>query len=64
MRSAGTIHWAVTQGPLPPGGTNGQPVIMYWLATVVIGIPLTVTRGNGSNGCACPACAHITVAPA
>jgi len=34
---------------------NGQPVIMYGLAIVVIAMPLTVTRGNGTIGCAWPA---------
>jgi hypothetical protein len=28
-RVAATTHWAVTQGPFPPGGTNGQPATTY-----------------------------------
>src|SRR5688572_28063937 len=62
IREAPINHCAVTHGPLPPVGTNGQPVITCGLATVAIAMPLTVTRGNGTVGCACPPCAHITVA--
>jgi hypothetical protein len=50
IRVAPTSHCAVTQGPLPPVGTNGQPVTICGLAIVAIGLPLTVTRGNGING--------------
>src|SRR5579864_2821792 len=58
------IHVAFTQGPLPPGGGGkAQPATMYGPATVTVGSPLTVTRGLGTVGVACPPCAHITVAP-
>src|SRR5713101_8334688 len=30
---------------------------------VTVGCPVTVTRGLGTVGCACPPCAHSTVAP-
>ena len=51
-RSAALTHWADTQGPLPPGGTNGQPatthgdgwVVMGWLPT----LPREATTYPGS----------------
>src|SRR5581483_8517725 len=61
-RTAPTSHGAVTQGPLPPWGTNGQPVIRCGRAMGATGLPLTVTRANGTIGCACPPWAHITKA--
>src|SRR5206468_2026833 len=63
-RVAPTTHCAVTHGPLPAGGTNGQPAITYGLNIVAIGMSLNSTRGNGTAGCACPAWEHRTVAPA
>jgi hypothetical protein len=36
-RVAATTHCAVTHGPLPPGGTNGQPATTYGGACVVTG---------------------------
>jgi len=36
-RTAPTTHWAVTQGPLPPGGTKGHPAMVYGAAIVVMG---------------------------
>ena len=48
--SAPTIHWPVTHGPLPPGGTNAQPATAYGAAIVATGCPLTgharVRRGR------------------
>ncbi|MBX3234566.1 MAG: hypothetical protein KF814_00320 [Nitrospiraceae bacterium] len=52
---------AVTQGPLAAGGGgNAQPATTYGLEIATVGWPLTVTRGFGTVGCACPACEHIT----
>lgn len=59
-----TSHWAVTQGPLAAGGGGrAQPATTYGAAIVTVGWPLTVTRGFGAVGCACPPCEHSTVAP-
>ena len=62
-RIAPTTHCAVTHGPLPAGGTNGQPTIAYGVGCVTMGCPPTMTRGLGMVGCACPPCMHITAAP-
>src|SRR5260370_29720020 len=62
-RTAPTVHWAVTQGPLPAGGTKAHPATVYGAAMVAIGMPDTRTRGLGTMGTACPPCEHKTVAP-
>src|SRR5208283_526316 len=62
-RTAPTVHCAVTQGPLPAGGANAHPATAYGAAIVVIGMPMTSTRGLGAVGMACPPCEHITSAP-
>ena len=61
-RVAAVIHWALTQGPLAPGG-RAQPATVYGFGWVVIGWPPTLTRGFDTIGCACPVCMHSTVAP-
>jgi len=61
--TAPTTHWAVTQGPLPAGGTNAQPATIYGAAIVAAGWPATRTRGLGVVGMADPPCAHKTTAP-
>lgn len=61
---AAVVNCAVTQGPLPAlGGGMMQPVTVQGGGMVTVACPLTVTRGLGVVGCACPACMHITVAP-
>ena len=60
---APTTHCAVTQGPLPGGGTKAHPATTYGAAIVAIGMPVTVTRGLGAVGVACPPCEQRTVAP-
>jgi hypothetical protein len=63
-RVAEVTHCAVTQGPLAAGGGGSvQPATTYGLARVTVGWPLTITRGLGTVGCACPACEQRTVAP-
>jgi hypothetical protein len=62
-RVAPTVHWPVTHGPLPPGGTNAQPATAYGATIVATGWPLTDTRGFGAVGVACPPCEQSTVAP-
>lgn len=62
-RIAPTTHSAVTQGPLPAGGMKAQPATTYGVAIVAIGMPVTVTRGLGAVGMACPPCEQRTVAP-
>src|SRR5689334_17361040 len=63
-RVAELTNCAVTHGPLPAvGGGSVQPAITYGLAMVTVGMPLTVTRGLGTVGCAWPACEQSTVAP-
>jgi hypothetical protein len=61
-RVAPTVHWPVAQGALPPLA-SAHPATTYGVAMVVIGWPDTVTRGDGADGEAWPACEHITVAP-
>jgi len=56
-------HWAVTQGTGAPATTKGHPATTYGAGCVVTGIPVTITLGAGVVGCACPPCAHSTVAP-
>jgi hypothetical protein len=57
-------HCAVTQGPLAAGGGgNAQPATTYGAVINTVGCPLTVTRGLGTVGCACPACEQRTCAP-
>jgi hypothetical protein len=56
-------HWAVTQGPFPPGGTKEQPATLYGAATVAIGLPETNTRALGAVGIAWPPWEQSTVAP-
>jgi hypothetical protein len=51
-RVAAVTHCAVTQGPLPPGGTKAHPATVYGAACVATGCPPTVTRGNGEVGSA------------
>ena len=64
IRAAALTHWAVTQGPVPAGGGGlAQPAIRWGAACVTTGCPMTVTRGTGAEGCACPPCTHMTVAP-
>jgi hypothetical protein len=62
-RTAPTVHWPVTQGPLPAGGTKAQPATTYGAAMVVMGMPETKTRGTGAVGWAWPAWAQRTMAP-
>src|SRR5207244_12891079 len=62
-RAAPTTHCPLTHGPLPPGGTNGQPATTYGVASVETGIPLTRTRGLGEVGWAWPPCMQVTTAP-
>ena len=63
-RVAEVTHCAVTQGPLAAGGGgSAQPAMTYGFARVTVGWPLTITRGLGTVGCACPACEQRTVAP-
>jgi hypothetical protein len=63
-RAAAETYCAVTQGPLPDGGGGkGQPATAYIVVSVTVGWPLTSTRGFGDVGVACPAWAHMTVAP-
>jgi hypothetical protein len=57
------IHCAVAQGPLPAGGTKGQPAMLYGAAMVAMGMPLTMTTGLGVVGIAWPPCAQRTTAP-
>src|SRR5439155_25317382 len=45
------------------GGGSVQPATTYGDVISTVGWPLTVTRGLGTVGCACPACEHITCAP-
>src|SRR5579871_4929129 len=59
-----TSHCPLTQGPLAAGGGGrAQPATTYGAMIVTVGWPLTVTRGLGAVGCACPPCEHSTVAP-
>jgi hypothetical protein len=62
-KSEPRIHWPVTHGPLPTGGTNAQPAMAYGAAMVAMGIPDTNTNGLGTVGTAMPPCAHVTTAP-
>jgi len=52
--TAPTTHCAVTQGPLPGGGTKAHPATAYGAAMVAIGIPETITHVLGTVGIACP----------
>jgi hypothetical protein len=55
---------AVTQGPFPAGGGGiAQPATVYGAVSNTVAIPFIVTRGLGTVGVACPACAQSTVAP-
>src|SRR5260370_37275376 len=63
-RTEPTVHCPVTQGPFAAGGGgNAQPATTYGAAIVTVGCPMTVTRGFGTVGCACPPGDHRTVAP-
>ena len=62
-RGAPVIHCAVTHGVGDPAVTIGQPATTYGAATVVVGMPLTSTRGLGVVGWAWPPWAQSTVAP-
>jgi hypothetical protein len=54
-------HCAVTHGPFAVGGGGKvHPATTYGAVVNTVGWPLTVTRGFGAVGCACPACKHIT----
>src|SRR5690606_21825810 len=64
IRLAAVTHCAVIHGKgLPPGVVKGQPAIVYGIGCNTIGCLLTKTLGLGEVGCACPECAHSTVAP-
>lgn len=57
-------HWPVIHGPLAAGGGgNAQPATTYGVVITTVGWPLTVTRGFGTVGVACPAWEHRTCAP-
>ena len=63
-RTEPTVHMPVMHGPLATiGGGRVQPTTAYGGAMVTVGCPITVTRGLGTVGCACPPWEHITVAP-
>jgi hypothetical protein len=63
-RVAAVTHCAVTQGPLAAGGGGrAHPATTYGVLIATVGCPLTVTRGFGTVGCACPPCAQSTCAP-
>src|SRR5690348_7427314 len=63
-RVAAVTNCALTQGPFAPGGGgSAQPTINHGAAIVTVGWPLTITRGFGVVGCACPACEQSTLAP-
>jgi hypothetical protein len=62
-RVAAVTHVAVTHGEGAPLTLNGQPATAYGAAMVVVGWPLTSTRGLGAVGCAWPPCEHNTDAP-
>jgi len=54
-------HCAVTHGPLAVGGGGKvQPATTYGAVISTVGCPLTVTRGLGAVGVACPACEQST----
>ncbi len=58
---AAVVHWAVTQGPLAPGGGgNVQPAMVYGLDKTTVGCPETRTRVLTAVGWATPACMHWT----
>src|SRR3954462_2727304 len=64
MRVEPVIHWAVTHGPFAiMGGGNKQPATTYGAVILTMGCPLTVTRGFGTVGCACPKWEQRTCAP-
>jgi hypothetical protein len=58
-----TTHWPVTHGPLPTGGTKAQPAMAHGAAMVVMGMPLTSTKGLGTVGIAMPPWEHKTIDP-
>jgi hypothetical protein len=62
--AVGGSHSATTQGPLATGGGgNAQPATVHGAPTVMIGMPMTVTRGFGTVGSTMPPWAHCTNAP-
>jgi hypothetical protein len=47
------MYWAVTHGPFPAiGGGIAQPATTHGPESGTVGIPVTVTRGFGTVGCA------------
>lgn len=48
------IHCAVTQGGMKAGGTPGQPATVHGAEMTREGMLLSVTRGLGAVGMACP----------
>jgi hypothetical protein len=58
-------HWPVTQGPFAVGGGgNAQPAMTQGEEMSTLGAPLSMTRGLGTVGVACPPWEHSTCAPA
>jgi hypothetical protein len=62
-RNEAEVHCALTQGPFPAVGEGSvHPEMAQGEPIVTTAIPVTFTRGLGSEGTACPPCAHCTVA--
>ena len=53
-RVAAVIHCAVTHGVSTPPGANGHPATTNGAVITTVGWPLTMTRGFGAVGWACP----------
>src|SRR5690606_31340011 len=62
-RLAATMKVALTQGPLPDGGTKPQPATLHGEACATAGCPDRNTRAEGAVGSACPPCVQVTAAP-
>ena len=63
-RTVPVSHCAVTQGPFAAGGGgNAQPATTYGAVVNTVGCPLTMTRGLGTVGWACPPWEQVTIAP-
>jgi hypothetical protein len=55
MAAVGGSHWATTQGPLAiGGGGNAQPATVHGAPAVMMGMPITDTRGLGTVGWTMP----------
>jgi hypothetical protein len=57
-------HVPLTHGPFAAiGGGSAQPAITYGLLISTLGAPVSMTRGFGTVGMACPAWEQNTWAP-